>query len=121
MTGLTAGLLAGLFIFALAAIFSNTKMVTQVRKDGIYVRFPPFQPSFTRFSWDMIRDIYLRKYNALSEYSGWGIKTGPKGKAYTVSGDAGIQIVLRDNTKILIGTQRPDEIAEILINLKKHK
>ncbi len=116
---LTTGLFVGLLICALAAIFTSTKMVTQIRKDGIYVRFPPFQSSFNKYSWDIIQELYLRKYDPVSEYNGWGIKVGPAGKGYVVSGDTGIQLELCDNSKVLVGTQRPEEVADILRALNK--
>src|SRR5947209_17579210 len=59
----STGLLTGLAISVLVAIFSSTRLVTQVRRDGIYVRYPPFQPSFTRFGWEDIRECYMREYD----------------------------------------------------------
>ncbi|MGZ8557983.1 MAG: hypothetical protein ACXWWC_06620 [Chitinophagaceae bacterium] len=123
---LTTILFVGLLICALTSIFISIKMVTQIRNDGIYVRFPPFQPSFERYSWDNIQELYIREFDAISEYSSWGIrfgawgvKFGISGKGYILWGNKGVQIVLHDNSKILISTQRPDEIANVLNELKK--
>ena len=92
-------------------------MVTQIREDGIYVRYPPFQPSFSRYSWDDIIELYLRKFDPVSEYKGWGIKIGPEGRGYIVSGDTGLQISLRDHSKVLVSTQKPEEMASVLKEL----
>lgn len=123
---LTVALLAGLLISALISIILNTKMVTQIKSDGIYVRFPPFQPSFNKYSWDDVRELYIREFDALSEYSSWGIrfgtwgvKFGVSGKAYLLWGNKGLQLVLHNNDKVLISTQRPDEVIEVLNKLKK--
>jgi hypothetical protein len=107
-----------LIICVVVALLANIKMVTQIRTDGIYVRFSPFRPRFEKYLWSNIDEVYLRKYDAMSEYFGWGIKIGPSGMSYTHSGNIGIQILLFDKSKILIGTQQPEEIREILDSLK---
>ena len=101
-------------------------MVTQIRSDGIYVRFPPFQPSFDKYSWDTIKELYIREYDVMSEYGRWGVrfgnrgvKFGASGKGYIFLGNKGIQIVLHDNSRILISTQKPVEIENLLRELKK--
>jgi uncharacterized protein DUF6141 len=115
---LTTILCWGLIISMVAAFFTTSKMVTQIRTDGIYVSFSPFHPWFDKYSWDNIEEVYLREYDALSEYLGWGIKIGPSGRGYIVSGNVGIQLSLIDQSKILIGTEQADEVKEILSSLK---
>lgn len=107
--------LAGFFLIA---FLTTIKMVTQIKTDGIYISFSPFQPWFVKYSWEKVQKIYLREYDAVKEYFGWGIKIGPMGKAYIFSGNIGIQIVLTDDTQILISTQQPDEVEKVLNSLK---
>ena len=114
---LAIGLIIGIFVCIIAIILSNIQMVTQIRTDGIYIRFSPFQPSFKKYYWDNIEELYIRKYDALKEYYGWGIRYGPMGIGYIVSGDTGIQIVFNDNNRVLISTQRPEEFQNILSRL----
>lgn len=45
------GLFTGFLLCAIISIFLNNRLITHIRTDGIYVRFPPFHPSFTRFLW----------------------------------------------------------------------
>ena len=96
-----------------------SNLTTQVRSDGIYVRFPPFQPSFSKFLWTDISEVYVRNYNALSEYFGWGIRFSPNGTGYIVAGTTGIQIIFNNGNKVLITTQRPEEVNEILRKIGK--
>lgn len=91
-----------------------SNLTTQIRSDGIYVRFPPFRPSFAKFYWADISEVYLRKYDAITEYFGWGVKISPNGVGYIVGGNIGIQIIFKNGNKVLITTQRPDEVNEIL-------
>jgi hypothetical protein len=100
-----------LFILNLLLPF---KLTMQIRTDGIYVRFPPLQPSFRKFYWSEISQVYIRSYDAVSEYYGWGIKISPAGTGYIVAGNVGIQIIFKNGNKVLITTQRPDEVNEIL-------
>ncbi|MFT4152855.1 hypothetical protein [Parafilimonas sp.] len=62
--------------------------------------------------------MYMRNYDAAREYSGWGIKLGPMGRGYIHSGNTGLQLILNDNTKVLIGTHRTDEMEAVLHALK---
>jgi hypothetical protein len=112
---ITAVILAVSIVF----LFTRAKLVTRVRTDGIYVSFQPLQaPAF--FPWENISNIYLRQYDPIREYGGWGVRIGPSGKALIVSGKTGLQLVLKDNTRILIGTDNPDQLAEILTKMNKH-
>jgi hypothetical protein len=122
--GITKVLFTGIIILALLNLFANIKMVTQLTEDGIYVRFHPFQPVFSKYEWKDIGEVYVREYNALLEYGGWGIrfglmgiKHGQGGKAYIISGNQGLQLVMKDGSRILIGTQKPDELSAIIKKL----
>jgi hypothetical protein len=114
-----AVLSASVICILISLAFTHSKLITQIRTDGIYVSFPPFQTSFTKCKWENISRLYIRKYNPLKEYGGWGIRFGYKGRAYNISGNIGIQIVFTDNSQLLIGTNEADDIADILIRLGK--
>jgi Family of unknown function (DUF6141) len=89
-------------------------LITQIRTDGIYVRFPPLQPSFVKFYWGDVSEVYIRNYDALSEYFGYGIRISPQGTGYIVAGNTGIQIIFKNGNKVLVTTQKPGEINDIL-------
>jgi len=72
VTTLTYFLITVLPILIVVNIILPFTLTTQIRSDGIYVRFPPFQPSFAKFYWRDISEVYIRNYNALTEYYGWG-------------------------------------------------
>jgi hypothetical protein len=55
-----------------------------------------------------------RTYRPILEYGGWGIRFGPRGWAYNVSGNRGVQLRLRDGKRILIGSQKADELARAI-------
>jgi hypothetical protein len=109
-------LLTILTILIILNIVLPFNLTTQIRSDGIYVRFPPLQPLFTEFYWTDISDVYVRNYNALSEYFGYGIRISHMGTGYIVAGNTGIQIIFKNGNKVLITTQKPSEVNKILRN-----
>jgi len=103
-----------MFLLTIAFIFF--RLETQIRNDGIYIRFYPFHNRFIYYSWDTISRSFMRKYSPLQEYGGWGIRfsLAGSGKAYNVSGNEGIQLVFTSGAKLLIGTNKKEEAREVL-------
>lgn len=107
-------------IILVTVLFFYTRLTTQIKKDGIYLKFFPFQWSYRYYSWDMIDKCYIRSYSPLAEYGGWGIRYSMSGEgmAYNVSGNIGLQLELNNRKKILIGTNSPNELEVALTKLK---
>lgn len=94
-------------------------LTTRIDEQGIYYQFFPFHLKFKTIKWTEIDKVYVRTYSAITEYGGWGLKGGAfwnksKGRAINVSGDIGIQIVLKNGKKLLIGTQKESDVTSIL-------
>lgn len=118
--GAFSGLLIILLVFLL---FINLNLKTRIDEKGIYYQYKPLHFSFRRIPWKHISKCYIRNYNAISEYGGWGIKFSfrkNKGKAFTTKGTIGLQIELKNGRKILIGTQNKEELQRVL-NTYQHK
>jgi hypothetical protein len=98
----------------LIALFLLTRLETQVRPDGLFVRFFPFHIHFKKFGPGDIAEYYARQYNPLLEYGGWGIRYGRGGRAYNAKGNKGVQLVFKDGNRLLIGSQKPDELLTAL-------
>ncbi len=100
----------------LTLLFINIRLDTNIKKDGIYVRFFPFHLKFKYYSWDTLTKSFVRQYSPLTEYGGWGLRIGllRKGTAFNISGDKGLQLEFTNNKRLLIGTNKPDELTEIL-------
>jgi hypothetical protein len=101
--------------------FFSLRLETKINEQGIEVRFFPFHLSFIKISWKEIASVEVRKYSPIGEYGGWGIKYGfsKAGKAYNVSGNKGIQLVLNDGSRLLIGTNKEEEVAKVLKELQR--
>ena len=87
------------------------KLTTKIDEQGIHYKFSPIHFSYRLIKWKDMQKVYTRKYNAISEYGGWGCKGGifwkrENGIAFNVAGNDGIQILTKEGKKILIGTQQ---------------
>ena len=100
----------------LTLLFINFRLDTLIKKDGIYVRFFSFHINFKHYTWETLTKSYIRQYSAITEYGGWGLRLGlfGKGVAFNVSGNKGLQLEFKTNKKLLIGTNKADELTDIL-------
>jgi len=54
-------------------------------------------------------------YNSLARFGGWGIRVNFKGEtAYNMGGSQGIELQLRGNKTVVVGSQNPDELIKAL-------
>lgn len=92
------------------------RLDTQITTAGINVRYFPFHLQYKYFPKKTIGLAYVRTYEPILEYGGWGLRLGlfGKGTAYNIAGNKGIQLVFTDGSKLLIGTQKPDEADAVL-------
>jgi hypothetical protein len=102
----------------LAVLFLFSRLETRVTSDGIFYRYHPFHRREHHIPAEDISKIWVRKYDPIGEYGGWGIRYGiSKGKfnrAYNTRGNMGIQIVLTNGKRVLIGTQLPDAVRDAI-------
>ena len=109
-----AGTFAILFAIGIVTLFASTRLITEVRSDGLYIRFVPFHLSFRRIPLEDLAGFEARTYSPMREYGGWGIRFGRRGRAYNVSGNRGVRIDYANGRHILIGSQRADELADAI-------
>lgn len=95
-------------------LFMILKLEVSIDNKSIRYKFFPFHLSWQSIEWADITEAEVRKYKPISEYGGWGLRLGWKGKAYTVSGNKGLQLYMKTGKKILFGTSRPEELASYL-------
>lgn len=110
----------GVFLLFLSIyfLFRSARLTTVIDETGISYRFSPFHFSFRHIKWESVEDWQVVTYNPVLEYGGWGVRFGKHGWAYNVSGDKGLQIHLKNGKCILIGTQRSNELKELLNDSK---
>lgn len=106
-------------LIASVGIIFIFKLTTRIDENGIHYQFFPFHLKFRKIGWEEIEKAFVRNYNPIGEYGGWGLKGGfiwskNKGKCINVSGDIGIQLILKNGNKLLIGTQQKEAAISIL-------
>lgn len=114
-------LLIALFIMMLVGItfLFLLRLETSIDREGISYRFSPFHFKARQIPWSEITQAWVREYRPVKEYGGWGVRISLRnGKAFNVRGNKGLQLVLKNGKKILIGTQEPQEIEKALLQLK---
>lgn len=104
-------------------LFYLTRLNTRIDSHGVSFRFSPFLKE-KRYTWSEIEKAWVRRYKPIIEYGGWGIKGNLRrdSRAYNVWGNKGLQLHLANGKKVLVGTQKPKEMAAFLNRLKeKHQ
>ena len=110
-----AGLiLVTILTFGFTAWFFTLHLETRISKDGIGVRFSPFHRKMLFYSKQEIAEAYVRVYKPIREYGGWGLRGLGKNRALNVSGNMGIQLVMRNGHRLLIGTRSGEDAAHAL-------
>ena len=112
-------IVTGIFISLITIVFLLFKLETQIKENGIYVRFFPIHISFQFYTWESISKLEVREYKPISDYGGWGIRGFRKNRALNVSGNIGLQLEFKDGKKLLIGTTKSDELSDVIHRMNK--
>lgn len=94
--------LVALLCLGITALFVSLKLITRVTNQGISVQFIPLHRKPVIFPFSDIGQHSVRTYRPIVEFGGWGIKRGSGGLAYNVSGNKGLQLVLKDGKRIWV-------------------
>lgn len=108
-----------LFTFLITLSILTIRLDTYIDFSGISYRFVPFHLKSRMIKWEEVDKAYIRKYNPIRDYGGWGIRWGSygKGNAYNMSGNMGLQLVLKNGKKVLFGTQLPKDLDHVIEQL----
>ena len=110
--GLSIALLAILGV-GLPWLTTAFRLVTEVDDDALRFSIRPLLRR--RVPRSSIARAEAVRYRPLRDYLGWGIRWMPgRGWAYTVQGERGVRVHLRDGRSFLLGSRRPDELATAL-------
>ena len=95
-----------------------------INVEGVWIRGFPFRPRLKFTPWDDITEFEVRKKN-IRDNRGIGYKMNPKWvkgagiqmvrrATYNLSGNYVLELTLKNNKGIIIGTQQPEELTEFL-------
>ncbi len=98
-------------ICALVVWLLNLKLVTELRPEALFLQFRVlWKPR--RIPLDQIESAKAVTYRPIAEYGGWGIRWSFRDSsvAYSAKGNRGLEIILKDGRRVLIGSQHPEEL-----------
>ncbi len=110
----------GLIIFTMLPVVFIIFIFSMEQRTRIDSRFVEVSISLfgrRKISWENVENAYIREYLPLAEYGGWGLrfKLGKRDMAFNLGGGKiGLQLVLKDGGKVLIGTQKQEELKAFL-------
>lgn len=91
-----------------------SELQVEVDSTSLHVRYRPFHRSPRVFALRDVTSCEAREYDPIGEFGGWGLRKGwhgGSGWAYNVSGSRGVQLEFSDGRRLLIGSQRSEELA----------
>lgn len=91
------------------------KIITRIDQTSIQFCRKPFS-QWEIIDWADVERAYVREFALYGEYPKGvgGTRQGPNGWAYILDGTYGLEINKKSGGKILLGTQRPDELRAFL-------
>jgi hypothetical protein len=90
------------------------RLETRLDRAGAHYRLFPLQWQWRVRPWSEVSRAYVRAYDPLGEYGGWGLKGKSSNRALNISGSQGLQLELQTGHRLLLGTQRPAEVMQVL-------
>lgn len=107
------------FGLAFPYFFWIVKLIVEVRTDELLIHLFPLRKRVIPLS--QIQSFEAQKYNPILDYGGWGWRQGwgGKGVAFNVRGNRGVFLVLESGEKIMVGSQKADELAAAIASVKK--
>lgn len=88
---------------------------TTVSDRDLTVTFGAFVPLYRRhFALPEIAAAEAVTYSPIADYGGWGIRGWGRNIALNARGNQGVRLVLGDGRRVLVGSQRPQDLAEAL-------
>ena len=95
-------------------VFLLAGLKVEIDEGSIYYNFTPFQWKMKKIVKEDIDYLYLKKYDPKKDHLGYGITFKKDGKAFTLKGTDGLFIRFKDETFILLGTQKPKEMQDVI-------
>lgn len=96
--------------FALPLFIHLLRLTIRVDGEGVLILYRPIWKK--RIALDEIATAAPVTYNPILDWGGWGIRARIGGGwAYTLSGNRGVRLTLRDGRERLLGTDDPDGLA----------
>jgi hypothetical protein len=88
----------------------TVRLVTEVRQGELRIAMRGLW-RLRRVPLNRIRSVETIAHNIARDYGGYGFRSTREGHAYVAAGDRGVRFTLTDGEKLVVGSERPDELA----------
>ena len=103
-----------IFLWLIYFRLITVRLVVEVRDDELLVGLRGLWKA-RRVPLGDIQSVELVTFDAQRDYGGYGIRSGRKGTAYIADGKRGVRLKLANGATLIVGSQRPEELARILL------
>ncbi len=102
-----------ILLIGVLLLFWAMQLQTTITEKSIQIRFVPFVNK--TILWKDVKSAEVLQYGFVG---GWGIRLGTKyGTVYNISGNKGLAMELKSGKKILVGTQKEEELKKVIRQL----
>jgi hypothetical protein len=114
-------ILAGIPIFLFVIIgfvFAKMEMTTEVRSDGLYIRYRPTQRIFRHYPFNTIESCEKTKGEIFDWINNWRIRRYPSRTIYQCGSHEKVLIRLTNGKILLLDSQYPDELVTAIASME---
>ena len=101
------------FLWLIYVRLITVRLVTEVRRRELVIALRGLW-RLRRVPLGLIHSVQTITHNIARDYGGYGIRSTRGGKAYVANGGRGVRVTLTTGEKMVVGSQRPDELAAAL-------
>jgi hypothetical protein len=102
-----------IFVWVVYFRLLTVQLVTEIRDAELIVRFRGLWRA-RRVPLGQIKSAEIIAFNPPKDYGGYGTRTTREGKAYIANGTQGVRVKLADGSTLVVGSQKPKELADLL-------
>jgi hypothetical protein len=99
-----------IFLWLVYFRLMTVKLVTEVWPDAVTIAMRGLWRT-NRVSIDEVRSAKVVTFDPVQDWGGYGIRVNRKGRAYLAAGNQGVKLELIGGRSVLVGSQRPYELA----------
>lgn len=100
-------------------LFTTMQLIIEIDASGIHYSYYPFVSRTKHVRKKDLKSVEVRLYSPILEYGGWGYRISLRnGKSFNIKGSYGLQLIFSNGNKLLLGTQKPDELRRALKQLE---
>jgi len=102
-----------IFLWLVYLRLMTVRLVTDLREDKLTVAMRGLWRR-RRISISEIAALEAASFDPEREYGGYGIRSSRQETAYLATGNRGVRVTLSNGARIVVGSQRAEELADVL-------